>query len=298
VGDKTGIAWTDATWNPVVGCDQVSPGCAHCYAKTLHDRRRGAYLAGKDVPEQYAMPFEHVQLMPDRLALPLHWRTPRRIFVNSVSDLFHEAVPFEFIDKVFAIMALTPQHTYQVLTKRPERMLEYTQRLLYSFGPVRYELQTRFRTVKRLPNLAWPLPNVWLGMSVENQHWADIRVPLLLRTPAAVRFLSCEPLLGPIQLEYELEPGGRMSELVGAYRQAQYSRPALDWIIAGGESGPGFRAMDPDWARSLRDQCVKHDVAFFYKQPSGLRPEMSPDLDGNQWHQFPGDLAVPLAKGA
>ncbi len=224
MADKSNIEWTDATWNPVTGCDRVSPGCAHCYALTFAERFRG-------VPGHY---FEHgfdVQLRPDKLDLPLRWRKPRRIFVNSMSDLFHEAVPDEFIDRVFAVMALCggervrfcgrvdcdhegiegcasrrpfeARHIFQILTKRPERMLAYMtaenlqERILEAVEHTGFFWEYPELIIE---SAGWPLKNVWLGVSVENQRWADIRIPLLLQTPAAVRFISAEPLLGPVDL--------------------------------------------------------------------------------------------------
>lgn len=220
MSDRTGIEWTDATWNPVTGCDQVSEGCDHCYAKTLAER----WWAGQYPPNADGSPrrFEDVRTHPERLDQPLRWRRPRLVFVNSVSDLFHSDVSDEFIDRVFDVMAETPQHTYQVLTKRPGRMASYTRR--------------------RRPD---PLPNVWLGTSVENQRWADVRIPQLLRAPAAVRFLSCEPLLGPVDLKLE-----------GTEEVLNEGLPQMDWVIVGGESGVGHRPMAPEWAQSLRDQCL------------------------------------------
>lgn len=278
MSDGSKIEWTEATWNPVTGCTKVSPGCDHCYAETFAERWRG-------VPGHH---FEHgfdVTLRPERLTQPLHWKRPRRIFVNSMSDLFHEAVPDEYIVAVFGTMAQTPQHTYQVLTKRHGRMRSllggdmFRQR--FAFG--------------------WPLPNVWLGVSVEDQKWADIRVPALLATPAAVRFLSCEPLLGRLDLERWLWDGDR--DMPGG----------LHWVIAGGESGPGARPMVPVWPQSLRDQCQDAGVPFFFKQwgshrwvthsvydnatqcwvERGIEPQRVSKklagrlLDGREWNEFP-----------
>lgn len=205
----TSIEWTDETWNPVVGCEQISPGCAHCYAKEQWDRRHKAHKAGKPMAAQYARPFEIVRTMPERLLEPLKWRAPRRVFVNSVSDLFHADVPFEFIDRVFAVMAHAQRHTFQILTKRAERMREYVSdtahtglgfpddvctRVARAMEPIGHDVAPA--TVR----MNWPPPNVWLGVSVENQHFADERIPQLLQTPAAVRFVSAEPLLGPVDL--------------------------------------------------------------------------------------------------
>jgi protein gp37 len=247
---STGIEWTDETWNPVVGCDRVSPGCAHCYAKELHDKRHRAFLAGKQVAPQYAAPFETVQLIYERLERPLSWRRPRRVFVNSVSDLFHEHVPDAFIDAVFITMLRAEQHIFQVLTKRPERMLAYSRGRL----------------------LGLPLPNVWLGVSVENQRWADERIPQLLETPAAVRFLSCEPLLGPLDLELDT---GR----------------AIDWVIVGGESGKGARPCNVDDLTDIVAQCDLADVSCFVKQ-LGSQPVVA---DLTHWRS--GITLLPDASG-
>ena len=246
VSDRSAIEWTDATWNPVTGCTKVSPGCDHCYAETLAERFRGT-------PGHY---YEHgfdVQLRPDKLDMPLRWKKPRRVFVNSMSDLFHEAVPDNYIAKVFAVMAAAPQHTFQVLTKRHGRMRS----LLHN--------ETFRELVFLATNLPhgdvlgdnWPIRNVWLGVSVENQKWADIRIPALLDTPASVRFLSCEPLLGPVRLRTEWLWGSVMPS-----RREQ----RIGWVIVGGESGRDARPMHPDWARSLRDQCTAAGVAFHFKQ--------------------------------
>ena len=197
MSDRTSIEWTDATWNPVTGCDEVSPGCDHCYAKTLAERFRGT-------PGHYFENGFDVQLRPERLTQPLRWKKPRRIFVNSMSDLFHKDVPDEFIAKVFAVMGGAEQHTFQVLTKRHGRM-----RSLLSSNDFRclvfdewFQLRSQGLVPKGGPLVLnyWPTRNVWLGVSVENQQWANTRIPALLDTPAAVRFLSCEPLLGPVSL--------------------------------------------------------------------------------------------------
>ena len=226
------IEWTDSVWNPVTGCTKVSSGCKHCYAKTLHDMRHRAFLDGKKMPAQYSVPFEEVLLHPERLVMPLRWRRPRRIFVNSVSDLFHEDVPFEFIDDVFETMLachlIGRGHTFQVLTKRPERMREYF--------------------AARNPSEMMPPPNVWFGVSVEDQASADLRIPLLLGCPAVVRWLSVEPLLGALVTEVEV------------------SHCAVDWVVVGGESGKGSRPMNPEWVRLIRDQCAMSGVPFFFKQ--------------------------------
>jgi protein gp37 len=287
---NTGISWTDRTWNPVVGCTKVSQGCKHCYAKTLHDMRHKAFAEGKlqNIP-QYAQPFETVQTLPDRLNDPYRWRKPSRVFVNSMSDLFHDDVPGEFIAQVFAVMSGNPQHTFQVLTKRPARMLAFVAAV--GLSPLGFRTHNRAECSSYggdgvLVGANWPLPNVWLGVSVENQAAADERIPLLLQTPAAIRFLSCEPLLGPIDFYEAGSRGGEdgdpfaFSALRGT-DGCDPSIPGIDWVIVGGESGKGARPMHPDWARSLRDQCVASGVAFHFKQwgefreyDVGIEPEL------------------------
>lgn len=273
MSDNTGIEWTDATWNPVTGCTKVSPGCDHCYAETVAHRFDGT--------PAYPNGFQ-VTLRPERLDQPLRWKRPRRIFVNSMSDLFHDQVPEEYIAKVFAVMLLAQRHTFQVLTKRHGRMRSllnshaFWTRVLYeALDP---ELPAGDRDGLQL-SLHY-LPNVWLGVSTEDQQWADIRIPALLDTPAAFRFISAEPLLGQIDL---LNVAGR-NVLTGvgnriamttlrSPRQTHIITPTcLDWVIVGGESGPGARPMHPDWARTLRDQCALADVPFLFKQWGEYRP--------------------------
>ena len=201
--DKSAIEWTDATWNPVTGCTKISPGCAYCYAEgiTLRFKRGGPFLPGKTT----------INLHYDRLDSPGKWKAPRRIFVNSMSDLFHDEVPFDFVDKVFSQMEIVNHHTYQVLTKRPERMLAYFQ---------------------QRQGECWP-DHVWAGVSVENQHWAENRIPILAEIPARVRFLSVEPLLKAVNLKEHLEH--------------------IHWVIVGGESGHRSRPMKSEWAEKIRD---------------------------------------------
>jgi len=203
MSDNTKIQWADASWNPITGCTKISAGCKYCYASELHDRRHRAVLNGAKLPGQYAKPFNQIQLHPDRLEMPLHWRKPRRIFVNSTSDLFHPDVPDYFIGMVFAVAALTPHHTYMILTKRPDRMVKIFERSSGEFwGTVRVNLLLKGYPLSDDERAIFPLPNVWLGVSAEDQQMAYDRIPLLLQTPAAVRFVSCEPLLGPICLLY------------------------------------------------------------------------------------------------
>jgi Bacteriophage protein gp37 len=262
MGDKTGIEWADSTWNPITGCDKVSPGCDHCYAETFAERWRGT-------PGHYFENGFDVQLRPNKLALPLRWTKPRKVFVNSMSDLFHDKVPDDYIAKVFAVMALAPQHTFQLLTKRHGRMrsLLSSERfpglvymainaLLEHGNPLHINDIAIMDALDGFSRGRFKvLPNVWLGVSAEDQKRADLRIPALLDTPAAVRFVSAEPLLGPIDLSRFVEDDGEKFDL-----------PPLSWVIVGGESGPGARPMHPDWARSLRDQCVAAGVPFLFKQ--------------------------------
>jgi protein gp37 len=275
----TAIEWTDATWNPIVGCSIVSPGCTRCYAMTMAARIErmnpaAAHYAGLTRPSKAGAVWTgKVALAPDSILLaPLRWKKPRRIFVNSMSDLFHEDVPDEWIDRIFAVMALTPQHTYQVLTKRAQRMHDYVtdeafgRIVLAMMGLTDQGVPTVKEACRRagIPyaqpksgNDWWPLPNVWLGVSTERQQEADERIPWLLKTPAAMHFLSCEPLLGPV-MPWTADI---MEKLGSAIMES-----GIDWVIAGGESGPGARPSHPDWFRSLRGLCAATRVPFFFKQ--------------------------------
>jgi protein gp37 len=236
VADKTGIEWTEATWNPVTGCSKVSPGCAHCYAERLSLR-----FGSTRKPWLPAHAAENVTLRPERLDQPLRWRRPRLIFVNSMSDLFHERVPLSFIERVFGVMANAEQHVFQILTKRHERMVELS------------------------PSLPWP-ENVWMGVSIENRRWS-VRGDALRQVPAAVRFISAEPLLGSLD----------GLDLAG-----------IDWLIAGGESGPRHRPVKPEWVRELRDLCRAQRVPFFFKQWGGMRAKTGGRrLDGKVYSQLP-----------
>lgn len=280
----TSIEWADAVWNPVTGCTKVSPGCSHCYAEAV-DHRFDSDKVGK-LP--WAFPASQggrgVTLHPDRLNQPLHWRKPRRIFVNSMSDLFHDDIPFEFVGQVLMSMALAPQHIYQVLTKRPARMAGFFQWVQDNKGYT----GTKSPSLPRLTiNNQWPLPNLWLGVSVENQYWADQRIPILLKIPAAVRFLSCEPLLGHINLRTYLRDSMECNCQNPMGCDCDCGKSCIDWVIAGGESGPGFRPVNTDWLRSIRDECWSDDIPFFLKQGNGLRPGMNRVLDGATWDQIP-----------
>lgn len=256
----TKIQWADKVWNPVTGCSKVSQGCKNCYAKTLHDMRHKAYLEGKKLPEQYSSPFEEVRCHEERLQIPAHWKKPQRIFVNSMSDLFHPDVPFEFIDRVWESMFNCQQHIFMILTKRPDRMNEY-------FDFVLRRARDQFNDDELIED---PLPNVWLGVSVENQETADERIPFLLQTPAAVRFISAEPLLGEI--------------LINNCDPTKYNadHPGIDWVICGGESGKNARPMHPEWVMLLRNQCKLINVPFFFKQWGEWK---SIELRGKPWFQ-------------
>lgn len=281
------IEWTDKTWNPVVGCTPVSPGCLNCYAARMAMRLETMGVPGYQRSDEGIRIAEvrggrsvftgDVRTLDHRLTEPLKWRKPRMVFVNSQSDLFHESVPFEFIDRVFAVMALCPQHTFQVLTKRPERMREYVTRdgdhptrrvrdATYQFDKAAYERLD-------LSGDGWPLPNVWLGVSVEDQARADERIPVLMQCPAAVRFLSCEPLLGPVDMSAFF--GGAYVGMPGDVVHPNYNF-GIGWVIVGGESGPKARSCDVAWIRSIVKRCKAAGVACFVKQ-LGASVEMTFD---------------------
>lgn len=299
MGENSRIEWTDATWNPVTGCTKVSQGCKHCYAE--RDWARLVHL-----PAYQGRAFTDVECHLERLMQPLRWKRPRRIFVNSMSDLFHEDVPDSFVYQVFAVMAMSPQHTFQVLTKRPERMLSYMQMVGRSAAILDGAARTIGYTFKSPLDtdvylVAWPLPNVWLGVSVEDQEAADERIQLLLQTPAAVRWISAEPLLGPVSLVVPFD-GAKVDTAVGA----KPGIPALDWVVAGGESGPKARPTHPDWLRSLRDQCKAAGVPFLFKQwgewisadqdecPVGGPSSRWMWADGAPWNLQDGQRAMSL----
>jgi protein gp37 len=259
----TSIEWTDKTWNPVTGCTKISAGCDHCYAEKITERFQGRGS------------FAEVRQHHNRLGAPLTWRKPARVFVNSMSDLFHDDVPDEYIGSVFEVMAQTPQHTYQILTKRHARMRALLTK--WAQEGARYDWAGPGTAVFRRDDkcwvgpIPWPLPNVWLGVSVETQQWADIRIPALLDTPAAVRFLSCEPLLGPVDLLKAVIPMGseRGHGLTASYVHTGgccVRFHGIDWVIVGGESGPGARPMALEWARSLVEQCSDAETPVFVKQ--------------------------------
>jgi len=242
VGDHSAIEWTDATWNPVTGCTKVSPGCQHCYAERLAERLQA--MGNRRYTNGFSL-----TLHPDQIDLPLRWRQPRQIFVNSMSDLFHEAVPDDYIRRVFDMMVKARWHVFQVLTKRSRRLVELAR------------------------HLPWP-SNVWQGVSVENARYVS-RVNDLVKVPAEVRFLSVEPLLGPI---------------------ADLPLKGIHWVIVGGESGPGHRPIQPEWVRAIRDQCGSAGVPFFFKQWGGRTPKAGGrTLDGQEWSAMPSADHPPAA---
>jgi protein gp37 len=279
----TKIEWTQKTWNPVRGCSRISEGCRNCYAEKIAARFGGCKESGGygsslvleglpffgfvDTDGRWNGRVELVESMLDGPGTPLRTRKPATWFVNSMSDLFHHALPEGDIRRVFRAIQQCQHHTFQILTKRAERMAEIMPGVLEwlaHFAPVGQGYDQRWN--------ASPIPNAWLGVSVENQAAADKRIPLLLQTPAAVRFISAEPLLGAVDLSRYLYRTAVLDSYHGD--GIAYYKPRLDWVIVGGESGPGARPMHPDWARSVRDQCVAAGVPFFFKQwgewiPSG-----------------------------
>ncbi len=292
---SSSIEWTDVTWNPVRGCSRVSPGCEHCYAEGMAARFSGPGLpyeglarrAGNGEPRWTGA----VRLVPEHLADPLSWRKPRRVFVNSMSDLFHERLTNEQIAAVFGVMAAAPRHTFQVLTKRADRMrdwFEWVDKTKVDAGcsaamlcaeeacNAEFDGPGAARLLGLHPGsgAAWPLPNVWLGVSVEDQQRADERIPELLKTSAAVRFISAEPLLGPVQLSRWMRPmriaaqriATRMTAALGSEHVVISNESGLDWVIVGGESGHGARPFDLAWARSIVADCEAANVACFCKQ--------------------------------
>ncbi len=262
----TSIEWTNRTWNPTTGCDRVSPGCDHCYALTLAARLKamGSKAYQNDGDPRTSGPGFGLTLHEDRLSHPFTWRKPSLVFVNSMSDLFHAKVPFGFVSRVWDVMARTPHHTYQILTKRPDRMARFAGRLR-------------------------PLRNVWLGTSVEDQERAVranyLRWPAMAAYP--VRFLSVEPLLGPVDLEDVLWDPPMPREINGVRPRSC----TVQWVIVGGESGPGARPCQENWIRDLRDQCLAAGAAFFLKQLGGHPDKRGHDkaiLDGRLWREMPG----------
>lgn len=318
---KTGIEWTDFTWNPTRGCSRVSDGCRNCYAERVAGRFSGpgqpyeGFVTTSSRHPQTGMPTVGVRphwtgavrLVPERLADPLSWRTPRRIFVNSMSDLFHEKLSDADIDKVFSVMLLAPRHQFQVLTKRPERVRAYLSdpglydRVLRVAGELRRD-RPELSMVAISNPATFPASWIWWGVSVEDQATADERIPILLQTPAAIRFVSYEPALGPVDVDRWIWgqwcPDSQCSDSTWDHH-CQLGEQRLHWVIAGSESGPGARPAELDWFRSVRDQCAAAGVAFFFKQwvgPEGVgitgpyrigRRTSVPQLDGRSHVEFP-----------
>ncbi len=311
------IEWTEKTWNPVIGCSKISPGCDNCYAERMAGRQAGMELArlkkntdgyeescgfdlenGKyiNVVNKAGKWNGHIYSNENALEIPLKRKKPTMYFVVSMGDLFHESVPFDFIDKIFAVMALCPQHTFQILTKRPGRMAEYFRYIHKNFLDVSLaasRLPRIFNDIDMICDAEYDrlsngrvLPNVWLGVTAENREQADLRIPILLQIPAAVRFVSVEPMLGAVDLtsikwakidtsNWQLPPGVPKPEECWSMNNVLEARPAdelnppkigLDWVIVGGESGPGARPMHYEWPKAIRDQCVAAGVPFFFKQ--------------------------------
>jgi len=267
MGDKSGIEWTDATWNPVAGCSVVSPGCTNCYAAKMAARleamggKAGAKYAGLTTPSKAGPVWNGtVRLDDGALDQPIRWKRPRRIFVNSMSDLFHEDLPFAEVARVFEVIGsairLRRGHVFQILTKRPERMAEY------------FDWARTDSDAARICPAYWP--GVWFGVSVEDQRRADERLDILRALPASLRWISAEPLLGPLDID-----------LTG-----------IGWVVAGGESGPGARPMHPDWVRGLRDQCEAAGVPFLFKQWGEWSPGVRCDRPGADTHRFPNGTLV------
>jgi protein gp37 len=312
---KTGIEWTETTWNPTSGCSIVSPGCSHCYAMSMAHRMQhnpklsnSAYRGVTRKTKGGPVWTGRVNVSASALVKPLRWRKPRLVFVNSMSDVFHEELSTAQIARIWAVMAIAKQHTFQVLTKRPERMLAWL-----SDSATKLSVELAMRSIDRTAKLdSWPLRNVWCGTSVEDQRRADERIPIIAQVPAAVRFLSMEPLLSSVQLRKTLS--------------ARLLR-RIDWVIVGGESGPKSRPMHPQWAQQIRDDCLSLDISFFFKQVGSwawvrdksakkwLNPEgrMSATpiagwqglrfgskksggrkLDGRMWEQLPSAKQAPL----
>lgn len=319
----TSIEWADKTWSPIIGCDRVSEGCTGCYA--ISQARIRTFNPNPKISQAFAGTVDviggrvdwtgQVNQLENRLAEPLRWKKQRKVFVNSLSDLFHKNVDYDFIVKVFAIMALTPQHSYQLLTKRHARMrtvlndrctcgnghapgVHFRSAMAWAVSKAN---PNRIAGVpddaeQRVSNTPWPLPNLHLGVSVEDQHWADIRIPALLDTPAAVRWISAEPLLGPIDLFGKLDYHGHRPKLTywldgrpgfgdpyttstGIQMRPLTTGPKLDWVVAGGETGPNARTPHPDWFRTLRNQCAQAGVPFLFKQWGDWGPMWPLDKD-------------------
>jgi protein gp37 len=314
MGGKTSIEWTrgddgaeGSTWNPVAGCSVVSPGCHNCYARNIAARfsKPGQAYHGLAVMTEHGPQWTgEMRLVDKHLADPLRWKKPRRVFVNSTSDLFHEGLTDEQIAAVFGVMSAAPRHTFQILTKRAKRAREWNEWIMkrpsgllgMKYAPklvcagFAQDMTAMRWTVPEA--MTWPLPNVWLGVSVEDQKRADERIPDLLDTPSAVRFVSYEPALGPVDFTRIRPSPMPINALTGRWStplaDGSTQEPRLHWVICGAESGHGARPFDENWARSTRDACIRAGVAFFYKQNAlNGRKIPLPMLDGRQWMEFP-----------
>ncbi|WP_027185577.1 phage Gp37/Gp68 family protein [Desulfovibrio inopinatus] len=325
MADNTKINWADATWNPIIGCSKISPACDNCYAERtacrLAQNPKTADTYSQVVGCTSKAWNGKTAFVESALEIPLHWKRPRRIFVGSMTDIFHPTVQDEWLDHVFAVMALCPQHTFMVLTKRPEGMREYVEQgekrnwaehLSDVAMDITHNEEAECQVYNSINgnlvgkmNVGWPMRNVWLGVTVENQQMADYRIPILLNTPAAVRFVSCEPLLGKVNLHrymmltednqdiehfdrhgwaYDSWSGG----FWGTHDSTYSPEPGLHWAICGGESGPNARPMHPDWVRSLRDQCGAANVPFWFKQWGEWTCTYDRD-DDPDWRNLPKD---------
>lgn len=301
MASNTAIQWTEQTWNPTTGCDRISDGCTNCYALTMAKRLKGMGQAKyqTDGNPKTSGPGFGIAVHPEAILEPLRWKKPRLVFTNSMSDLFHSGIDTASLHLIFGVMAATPQHTYQILTKRHGRM-----RSLLNDPQFAHMVFHRAKMYGRPDTAArtWPLPNVHLGVSVENQKWADIRIKALAQTPAAVRFLSCEPLVGPVRLP--------LMETVGGCNCGGYGPPyyvhepscgyepgaaySIDWVIIGGESGPGARPFDPQWAADLIDDARAAGAAPFVKQLGSVwaRANGASDSKGGKLEDWPAHLRI------
>jgi protein gp37 len=255
--DGTKISWTDATWNPVTGCTKITPGCDNCYAFDFAERKRG----GAAFPNGF-----DIQLREHKMFDPLKWREPRRVFVNSMSDVFHEDISDDYIARMFATMALAPRHQFQVLTKRPGRMRRLLNADSFRVAVINHAVEVAAARKLVEPSMPWPLPNVWLGVTIESGEYVN-RIEVLRKTPAVIRFISAEPLIGPLDLAGKLD--------------------GIHWVIDGGESGNIRRPAEVDWFRAIRDACLDAGVAYLHKQGNARFSGGDKVLDGREWHQYP-----------
>ena len=292
----TKIEWTDETWNPIVGCSKISSGCDNCYAENMAGRVASIALAKRTPREPSCLDYYvdaapygrwkgKAYLVEEAIDKPIHWKKHRMIFVCSMGDLFHESVPFDWIDQVFTVMAYASRHTFQVLTKRPERMMEYVNskdtraRLSESILNVRYPIKGTIYDPRE--KYGWPLHNVWLGVTAENQEQANKRIPTILATEASLRFVSIEPMLEKMSIEKYFIPAAS-----GLPNEVDKYHDWIDWVIVGGESGSKARPLHPDWVRSIRDQCKEIDVPFFFKQWGEYIPSYSAGMNSESLYQW------------